>query len=68
MKHAISSIEFILQTKGFRHGAGGQPMDNSHNENPNYSKGYTDGQKARRIYSECICKELGLVDPKIEVA
>lgn len=67
MKHAISSIEFILQTKGFRHGAGGQPMDTAHSENKEYSKGYTDGQHARRIYSECLCRKMGLIDPKIEV-
>ncbi len=65
MKHAIESLEFILQTKGFRHGAGGQPMDNAHNDNPHYSKGYSDGQKVGREYSKKICEQLGLVDPVI---
>lgn len=62
MKHAISSVEYLSRMRGFQHGVARLPMDPEREKDGEYQKGYVDGQRARRIYSECTCKQMGLVD------
>jgi hypothetical protein len=67
MNHAISSVDFILQMKGYAHGAGGKPIDPPHSECSEYMRGWCGGRNAKRAYSEELCKKLGLVDAQIKV-
>lgn len=68
MKHAIQSVEFLLQMKGFRHGANRQPIDPAHEDSKEYCQGYKDGVVASGIYADCLCKKLGLENSKVTVS
>lgn len=64
-KHAITSLEYLLRMKGFSAGAHGWAMDRVHFDDPDYNRGYSDGQRTRRDYSKAVCEELKLVNPEM---
>lgn len=52
----------LMRLKGFSDGAGSRPMNPEclQRTDLDYQKGYVDGQKAKREYSELSAKELGV--------
>jgi len=49
----------LMRLRGFCDGAGARPMNPKH-DNADYTRGYTDGQKAKSVYAELSAKELGV--------
>ncbi len=64
MKHAISSLEYLLEMKGFSHAASGHPMDPAHSDSSDYNTGYFNGVNIRRDYAKKVCEKFGLVNPE----
>ena len=64
-KHAIHSMEYLLQMDGFGDGASLKAMNPEKESSEHYSSGYNAGRRARRDHSDFLCRLLRLENPAI---
>lgn len=65
MKHAIHSMEYLLQMDGFGDGAALKAMNPDKEKSEHYTSGYSAGRAARKSHSDFMCRCLRLENPAI---